>query len=112
MGAEFALFGFTRVDAKATAVTKKKNFVGWICIAAVRDFFILLPLSCPRPVRRCVCAGCPACSRSGAGFLYTRLRRRSIMPNPSRALPRRARLAGSGTDHSPEKAPPETPAPG
>ena len=29
-----------------------------------------------------------------------------------RAPPRRARLAGSGTDHSPEKAPPETPAAG
>src|SRR6516225_12112066 len=31
------------------------------------------------------------------GLLYTRLRRRSIMPNPNRVLPRRARLAGSGT---------------
>lgn len=33
-------------------------------------------------------------AEEGAGFVYTRLRRRRITPNPNNALPRRARLAG------------------
>ena len=43
----------------------------------------------------------PQAPGRGAGFVYMRLRRRRIIPSPSRPLARRARLAGSGTPWGP-----------